>query len=76
MCILSRHPIAKVQRLSQDPCHYLWWIAIHQVRKMKEKTLTRLREERLIRIARYKTRLALLLPPQAEQFRNDTAAGN
>jgi hypothetical protein len=36
----------------------------------------RLREERLQRIARYKSRLALLLPPLVEQFRNDTAPRN
>ncbi|XP_043816724.1 uncharacterized protein LOC110623917 isoform X2 [Manihot esculenta] len=41
-----------------------------------KKVRARLREGRLKRIARYKTRLALLLPPQVEQFRNDTAAGN
>lgn len=40
-------------------------------------SLFRLREERLQRIARYKTRLALLLPPIVEQqLRNDTATGN
>ncbi|CAI0428079.1 unnamed protein product [Linum tenue] len=44
--------------------------------KHAKKVRARLREERLSRIARYKTRLALLLPPQAEQLRNDTAAGN
>ncbi|BBG96297.1 proline-rich family protein [Prunus dulcis] len=45
----------------------------------KEKKMImrmRLREERLGRIARYKSRLALLLPPLVEQFRNDLAAGN
>ncbi|XP_057457584.1 uncharacterized protein LOC130748379 [Lotus japonicus] len=35
----------------------------------------RLREERLQRIKRYRSRLRLLLPPPVEQFRNDTAAG-
>ncbi|KAF2319343.1 hypothetical protein GH714_014923 [Hevea brasiliensis] len=44
--------------------------------KRAKKVRARLREGRLKRIARYKTRLALLLPPQVEQFRNDTAAGN
>ncbi|XP_021281376.1 uncharacterized protein LOC110414484 isoform X2 [Herrania umbratica] len=41
-----------------------------------KKVRSRLREERLKRIARYKTRLALLLPPLVEQFRSDAAAGN
>ncbi|XP_038701752.1 uncharacterized protein LOC119998479 [Tripterygium wilfordii] len=44
--------------------------------KRAKKVRSRLREERLKRIARYKTRLALLLPPLIEQFRNDTNAGN
>ncbi|KAA8515725.1 hypothetical protein F0562_018664 [Nyssa sinensis] len=45
--------------------------------KRAKRVRARLREERLQRIARYKTRLALLLPPLVEQqFRNDTAAGN
>jgi len=35
-----------------------------------------LREERLQRITRYRSRLRLLLPPAIEQCRNDTAAGN
>ncbi|XVF37979.1 hypothetical protein REPUB_Repub20aG0058100 [Reevesia pubescens] len=41
-----------------------------------KKVRSRLRQERLKRIARYKTRLALLLPPLVEQFRSDAAAGN
>lgn len=46
--------------------------------KRARKVRARLREERLQRIARYKTRLALLLPPLVEQhqFRNEAAAGN
>lgn len=36
----------------------------------------RLRKERLLRIERYKQRLALLLPPPSELGRNDTAPGN
>ncbi|KAF5736399.1 SH3 domain-containing protein C23A1.17 [Tripterygium wilfordii] len=44
--------------------------------KRAKKVRSRLREERLKRIARYKTRLALLLPPLIEQFRNDTNTGN
>ncbi|KAK8630349.1 hypothetical protein V6N13_079147 [Hibiscus sabdariffa] len=39
-----------------------------------KKVRSRLRQERLKRIVRYKTRLALLLPPLVEQFRSDTAA--
>ncbi|KAI4367194.1 hypothetical protein MLD38_022957 [Melastoma candidum] len=42
--------------------------------KHAKRVRTRLREERLQRIAGYKTRLALLLPPQVEQFKNDTVA--
>ncbi|XP_050386505.1 uncharacterized protein LOC126802837 isoform X2 [Argentina anserina] len=44
--------------------------------KRAKKVRARLREERLRRIARYKSRLALLLPPHAEQVRHDLAAGN
>ncbi|EEF50205.1 conserved hypothetical protein [Ricinus communis] len=44
--------------------------------KRAKRVRARLRERRLKRIARYKTRLAMLLPPQVEQFRNDSAAGN
>lgn len=45
--------------------------------KRAKRVRARLREERLQRIARYKTRLALLLPPIVEQqLRNDTATGN
>ncbi|KAK9283589.1 hypothetical protein L1049_011838 [Liquidambar formosana] len=44
--------------------------------KRAKRVRARLREVRLQRIARYKTRLATLLPPPAEQFRDDTAAGN
>ncbi|KAG6792635.1 hypothetical protein POTOM_001787 [Populus tomentosa] len=44
--------------------------------KHAKKVRARLREGRLKRIARYKSRLALLLPPQVEQFRNDTPAEN
>ncbi|RVW93615.1 hypothetical protein CK203_028866 [Vitis vinifera] len=40
--------------------------------KRAKKVRARLREQRLKRIARYKTRLALLLPPPVERFRNDT----
>ncbi|KAL3537293.1 hypothetical protein ACH5RR_000659 [Cinchona calisaya] len=44
--------------------------------KRAKKVRSRLREERLHRIARYKTRLALLLPPMVEQqLRNDLASG-
>ncbi|KAG4132506.1 hypothetical protein ERO13_D08G037401v2 [Gossypium hirsutum] len=39
-----------------------------------KKVRSRLRQERLKRIVRYKTRLALLLPPLVEQFRSDAAA--
>ncbi|KAF5952985.1 hypothetical protein HYC85_010929 [Camellia sinensis] len=51
---------------------------LHRHVKRAKKVRGRLREERLQRIARYKTRLALLLPPLIEQqpFRNDAAAGN
>lgn len=51
---------------------------LHRHVKRAKKVRCRLREERLQRIARYKTRLALLLPPLIEQqpFRNDAAAGN
>ncbi|CAK7331760.1 unnamed protein product [Dovyalis caffra] len=41
--------------------------------KHAKKVRARLREGRLKRIARYKSRLALLLPPQMEQFRSDAA---
>ncbi|KAB5520246.1 hypothetical protein DKX38_024565 [Salix brachista] len=44
--------------------------------KHAKKVRARLREGRLKRIARYKSRLALLLPPQVEQFRNETPAEN
>ncbi|XP_052193516.1 protein transport protein SEC31-like [Diospyros lotus] len=46
--------------------------------KRAKRVRAQLREERLHRIARYKTRLALLLPPlvDQQQFRNDTVAGN
>ncbi|XP_065871030.1 uncharacterized protein [Euphorbia lathyris] len=44
--------------------------------KRAKKVRARLREGRLKRIARFKTRLAMLLPPQVEQFRNDTVIGN
>ncbi|CAN4110452.1 unnamed protein product [Withania somnifera] len=45
--------------------------------KRAKRIRSRLREERLRRIARYKTRLALLLPPMIEQqFRSDPASGN
>lgn len=46
--------------------------------KRAKKIRARLRDERLQRIARYKTRLALLLPPLVEQhqFRNEAGAGN
>ncbi|XP_035541307.1 putative uncharacterized protein DDB_G0290521 isoform X4 [Juglans regia] len=44
--------------------------------KHAKRVRAKLREERLQRIARYKSRLALLLPPLVEQFRNDTAARN
>lgn len=45
--------------------------------KRAKRIRSRLREERLRRIARYKTRLALLLPPMVEQqFRNNPASGN
>lgn len=43
--------------------------------KRAKKVRARLREARLKRIARYKLRLALLLPPLVEQFRNDAATG-
>ncbi|OMO77496.1 hypothetical protein COLO4_25137 [Corchorus olitorius] len=41
-----------------------------------KKVRSRLKEERKIRIARYKTRLALILPPPVEQFQSDAEAGN
>lgn len=41
--------------------------------KRAKKVRARLREVRLKRIARYKSRLALLLPPLVEQFRNDSS---
>ncbi|KAK7323928.1 hypothetical protein VNO77_27430 [Canavalia gladiata] len=44
--------------------------------KRAKRVRARLREERLHRITRYRSRLRLLLPPPVEQFRNDTAAGN
>ncbi|XP_071931615.1 uncharacterized protein [Coffea arabica] len=45
--------------------------------KRAKRVRSRLREERLQRIARYKTRLALLLPLMVEQqMRNDSASGN
>ncbi|KAL3516595.1 hypothetical protein ACH5RR_023497 [Cinchona calisaya] len=45
--------------------------------KRAKRVRSRLREERLQRIARYKTRLALLLPLMVEQqLRNDSASGN
>ncbi|GLT41290.1 hypothetical protein SLA2020_153650 [Shorea laevis] len=44
--------------------------------KRAKKVKAGLREEQLKRVARYKTRLALLLPPLVEQFRNDAASGN
>ncbi|WOH09236.1 hypothetical protein DCAR_0728692 [Daucus carota subsp. sativus] len=45
--------------------------------KRAKRVRARLREERLQRIARYKARLALLLPPIVEQqIKNDTATGN
>ncbi|GAB4828138.1 hypothetical protein Ancab_035053 [Ancistrocladus abbreviatus] len=40
-----------------------------------KRVRARLREERLQRIARYRSRLALLLPPLVEQCRNDESAG-
>ncbi|KAG9160134.1 hypothetical protein Leryth_015029, partial [Lithospermum erythrorhizon] len=45
--------------------------------KRAKRVRSRLREERLRRIARYKTRLSLLLPPIVEQHcRNESTAGN
>ncbi|XP_061355512.1 uncharacterized protein LOC133300039 [Gastrolobium bilobum] len=44
--------------------------------KRAKKVRARLREQRLQRITRYRSRLKLLLSPPVEQFRNDTAAGN
>nr|XP_009617362.1 uncharacterized protein LOC104109717 [Nicotiana tomentosiformis] len=45
--------------------------------KRAKRIRSRLREERLRRIARYKTRLALLLPPMVEQqYKYDPASGN
>lgn len=43
--------------------------------KRAKRVRERLREERLQRIARYKSRLALLLPPLVEQCRNDPSDG-
>ncbi|GAB2289097.1 hypothetical protein Dimus_023398 [Dionaea muscipula] len=43
--------------------------------KRAKRVRARLREERLQRITRYKSRLALLLPPLVEQNRNDTNRG-
>ncbi|KAF8022286.1 hypothetical protein BT93_G2435 [Corymbia citriodora subsp. variegata] len=42
--------------------------------KHAKRVRSRLRDERLQRIARYKGRLALLLPLQVEQFKSDSAA--
>ncbi|TKY49518.1 mitotic cell cycle [Spatholobus suberectus] len=44
--------------------------------KRAKKVRARLREQRLQRITRYRSRLRLLLPPALDQCRNDTAAGN
>ncbi|XP_022949214.1 uncharacterized protein LOC111452632 [Cucurbita moschata] len=44
--------------------------------KRAKKVRSRLREERLHRIERYKTRLALLLPPPVEQLRTDNITGS
>lgn len=46
--------------------------------KRAKRVRARLRDERLQRIARYKTRLALLLPPLIEQpqFKNEAEDGN
>ncbi|XP_042015277.1 pollen-specific leucine-rich repeat extensin-like protein 2 isoform X1 [Salvia splendens] len=45
--------------------------------KRAKRVRSRLREERLQRITRYKTRLALLLPPMVEQhFKNDSGPAN
>ncbi|XP_059448243.1 uncharacterized protein LOC132179526 [Corylus avellana] len=44
--------------------------------KHAKKVRARVREEQLRRIARYNSRLALLLPLLVEQFRNDTAPRN
>ncbi|XP_051123875.1 uncharacterized protein LOC127246493 isoform X4 [Andrographis paniculata] len=42
-----------------------------------KRVRSRLREERLQRISRYKTRLALLLPPMVEQhFKNESSGAN
>ncbi|MED6185811.1 hypothetical protein PIB30_060621 [Stylosanthes scabra] len=41
-----------------------------------KKVRARLREERLQRISRYRSRLQLLIPSPVEHFKNDTAAGN
>ncbi|KAJ8421356.1 LOW QUALITY PROTEIN: hypothetical protein Cgig2_032827 [Carnegiea gigantea] len=43
--------------------------------KRAKRVRARFREERLQRIARYKSRLALLLPPVMEQCVNDTSTG-
>ncbi|KAI3448940.1 hypothetical protein Pfo_005605 [Paulownia fortunei] len=45
--------------------------------KRAKRVRSRLREGRLQRITRYKTRLALLLPPMVDQhFKNDSTAAN
>ncbi|KAL3815036.1 hypothetical protein ACJIZ3_016304 [Penstemon smallii] len=45
--------------------------------KRAKRVRLRLKEERLQRITRYKTRLALLLPPMVEQhFKNESTAAN
>ncbi|XP_008797998.2 extensin-like [Phoenix dactylifera] len=44
--------------------------------KRAKRVRAQLRKERLLRIERYKQRLALLLPPPSELGRNDTAQGN
>ncbi|XP_048442103.1 uncharacterized protein LOC103945927 [Pyrus x bretschneideri] len=64
-CIAEEH----IERLST---HDLLKRHVKRARKVR----ARLREERLQRIARYKSRLALLLPPLVEQFRNDLASAN
>ncbi|XP_010937005.1 uncharacterized protein [Elaeis guineensis] len=44
--------------------------------KRAKRVRAQLRKERLLRIERYKQRLALLLPPPSELGRNDTAPAN
>ncbi|XP_073278949.1 uncharacterized protein [Primulina huaijiensis] len=59
-----------VERLSMDEL-------LQRHVKRAKRVRSRLKEERLRRISRYKTRLGLLLPPMGEQpFKNDSGPAN